>query len=287
CSLGITQSFSRFSYAFNNPLKYTDPSGEIVWVPFAISAVIGGTMNLIAHWDQVGGNGWDGVWNGVSAFAIGAAAGAIAVGTGGALAPGFIGAFAGGAIGSAYFMGIQSIGNNLYFGDDYPTATEFAVGMALGGTLAGISGGVGAVRNGRNFWTGKLKPVKPNYLPLDKRLPSFEISDEEALRNSLPQKEFADDLFNDIKYTDKVLDQATWNDFHGFPESVDAFTDDAIIYSFKSGDGIWKTAIEIPGNYKGHSGVFQYYIEADGSCNHRQFISKASDFIEILVKNIE
>lgn len=27
-----TQSFNRYSYCWNNPLKYTDPSGEIVWV---------------------------------------------------------------------------------------------------------------------------------------------------------------------------------------------------------------------------------------------------------------
>ncbi|MFN9582946.1 MAG: RHS repeat-associated core domain-containing protein, partial [Bacteroidota bacterium] len=27
-----TQSFNRYSYCWNNPLKYTDPTGEIVWV---------------------------------------------------------------------------------------------------------------------------------------------------------------------------------------------------------------------------------------------------------------
>lgn len=36
-----TQAYNRYSYVWNNPLKYTDPSGEIVWVPIIIGAVIG------------------------------------------------------------------------------------------------------------------------------------------------------------------------------------------------------------------------------------------------------
>ena len=42
----FTQSFNRYAYCLNNPFKYTDPSGEIVWfVPVIIGAVIGGV-----HW---------------------------------------------------------------------------------------------------------------------------------------------------------------------------------------------------------------------------------------------
>jgi RHS repeat-associated protein len=37
----FSQNFNRYSYALNNPLIYTDPSGEIVWVPVIIGAVIG------------------------------------------------------------------------------------------------------------------------------------------------------------------------------------------------------------------------------------------------------
>lgn len=35
------QNFNRYSYCLNNPLKYTDPSGEIVWAPIIIGAIIG------------------------------------------------------------------------------------------------------------------------------------------------------------------------------------------------------------------------------------------------------
>ena len=36
-----SQNYNRYSYCLNNPLKYTDPSGEIFWFPIAIGAAIG------------------------------------------------------------------------------------------------------------------------------------------------------------------------------------------------------------------------------------------------------
>ncbi len=36
------QNYNRYSYCLNNPLKYTDPTGEFFWIPFAIGAAIGG-----------------------------------------------------------------------------------------------------------------------------------------------------------------------------------------------------------------------------------------------------
>jgi RHS repeat-associated protein len=37
----FTQNYNRYSYVYNNPLKFTDPSGEIVWAPIIIGAIIG------------------------------------------------------------------------------------------------------------------------------------------------------------------------------------------------------------------------------------------------------
>ena len=37
-----SQNYNRYSYCLNNPLKYTDPSGDFFWIPFAIGAIIGG-----------------------------------------------------------------------------------------------------------------------------------------------------------------------------------------------------------------------------------------------------
>ena len=35
------QNFNRYSYCLNNPLKYTDPSGQIAWLPIVIGALAG------------------------------------------------------------------------------------------------------------------------------------------------------------------------------------------------------------------------------------------------------
>ena len=45
-----SQNYNRYAYCLNNPLKYTDPSGEIAWfLPIVIGAAIFGTGNLATH----------------------------------------------------------------------------------------------------------------------------------------------------------------------------------------------------------------------------------------------
>jgi len=46
---GFTQSFNRYSYCWNNPLVYTDPSGEIVWFVPVIYAAVNVAVDLIAN----------------------------------------------------------------------------------------------------------------------------------------------------------------------------------------------------------------------------------------------
>lgn len=46
---GGTQGFNRFAYALNNPLRYTDPNGEIVWFVPLIYAAVNVAVDLIAN----------------------------------------------------------------------------------------------------------------------------------------------------------------------------------------------------------------------------------------------
>lgn len=68
-----TQNFNRYGYVFNNPLKYTDQTGEFFWVAVIIGAVIGGTTAAIK-----GGNFGD--------ILLGALIGGVAAGVGAGVA---------------------------------------------------------------------------------------------------------------------------------------------------------------------------------------------------------
>lgn len=72
-----SQSFNRYSYCLNNPLKYNDPSGEYALLDDAIVAILGGTVNLVANVMEgnIHGNVWSCVGKGAAAFVSGAIAG--------------------------------------------------------------------------------------------------------------------------------------------------------------------------------------------------------------------
>ncbi|WP_308698857.1 RHS repeat-associated core domain-containing protein, partial [uncultured Thomasclavelia sp.] len=79
-----------------------------------------------------------------------------------------------------------------------------------------------------------------------------------------------------IRYSDKVKQQMEWDDYHGFPSSVDAFDDYATVTKLTNQrDGKVRTRLQIPGSYKGKDGFFEYIIEPNGiDCNHRVFVPK-------------
>ncbi|OFX34740.1 MAG: hypothetical protein A2X08_00995 [Bacteroidetes bacterium GWA2_32_17] len=61
-SPNFTQSLNRYSYAINNPLKYTDKDGEFFWIPVAIGTAIGAYMGYQAG-EAMGYTGWSLVGN--------------------------------------------------------------------------------------------------------------------------------------------------------------------------------------------------------------------------------
>jgi len=151
---GFAQNYNRYSYVWNNPLIYTDPSGEIVWfVPVIIGAVIGATSGAIMA-DQAGAQGlgeWAAYIGGgalIGGLSGGAAFGISAAGGGAMLA----GAGAG-AVGGAGFSGLSSgwDGQAMLKGAAFGAISGFVgggVGAAIGGGVGAFTGG--AVGSGLN-----------------------------------------------------------------------------------------------------------------------------------------
>ncbi len=166
-----SQNFNRYSYCLNNPLKYTDPSGDF-W-NLAIGAAIGGVFNWAAHGFQFNAKG-------LGYFATGAVAGAVGSGvasgvnvamaggnfwTGaaglaeGVSSTGFIAGAATGA--SSGFAGglISGAGNSWVDGGSFGEGLlaglgSGGIGALTGGVIGGVLGGFEALDNGTNFWTG-------------------------------------------------------------------------------------------------------------------------------------
>ncbi len=156
-----TQNFNRYSYCLNNPLKYTDESGEFCST-LIIGAVLGGVINWAA-------NGCEFTINGFYYFIAGAAIGALFSGTSFLTTPAIAtcglleGALAGASIGAATgtASGLLTNGfNNLISGREFLRGAEDAslsgmISGSLSGSLSGsYIGGKHALQSGRNVWWG-------------------------------------------------------------------------------------------------------------------------------------
>ncbi len=160
-----SQNFNRYAYCLNNPLKYTDPSGELFGIDDIMfcmivsgisSVLINGVVNSCA-----GRNFYDGSYGafmgGITATAMGGVMGGAVsklVGVGGFVPGGIVqgtsglfGGYAGDAVGA------WCNGGSLR---DCMTAgiVGGAIGLGTGFVLGGIQGGIYAKMNGGNFWTG-------------------------------------------------------------------------------------------------------------------------------------
>ncbi|WP_062703394.1 RHS repeat-associated core domain-containing protein [Chryseobacterium indologenes] len=151
-----TQNYNRYGYVLNNPLMYTDPSGEIVWM-IAIGAVAGayftgvkanGSYNPLkwnwgATWGKIVMGGAIGAFTGGVATVIGASALAYAT-TSWGIQGGILGGAIAGASGGAVAGAISGFASSVMFGENILKGTFMGglSGGVAGGVLGGVAGGI-------------------------------------------------------------------------------------------------------------------------------------------------
>jgi RHS repeat-associated protein len=158
-----TQSYNRYGYCWNNPLKTTDVTGNWGGWDDVAAMLIGGVINWGAHGFQMN-------MQGLKAFAIGAVAGELALYTGGAAFTAAGGAAAGGGgfvagafgamVGYATSQPFLNSANHVALGDPLMTMGEYATGIALAGVTGGAINGISAKLNGNTFWKGTPPRIK-------------------------------------------------------------------------------------------------------------------------------
>jgi RHS repeat-associated protein len=149
-----SQSFNRYSYCMNNPLKYVDEDGEFWWI--IVAAAVGGVINITSNSDNIHNLG-----DALGYFGVGAVAGGVGALTGGAIAGSGIlyGALGGLASGASSGM-ILGGGNAFLQSGNINAIIKSALGgMIIGGLsgaiIGGAIGGLHAYYNGNKIWTGK------------------------------------------------------------------------------------------------------------------------------------
>ncbi|MBN2612907.1 MAG: hypothetical protein JXB00_15230 [Bacteroidales bacterium] len=161
-----SQNFNRYAYCLNNPLIYTDPDGEF-FIPMligaAVSVITNGINNVVHHQSFFKGVGKAALIGGIGgAFSFGIGQAAMGMSGFGKVAfqtlahshlGGMMSGFNGGSYSSGFLSGAFGSLAAIGTGTLLQNSSNFnqAIGMIGGGA---VSGGIGSVIAGGNFWDG-------------------------------------------------------------------------------------------------------------------------------------
>lgn len=159
-----SQNYNRYSYVLNNPLKYTDPDGEVVVAAFIIGAVISGAVGYV-NGKKAGLDGRNLAFYTAASGVIGGVSGGVGAGvtsavsiTAGGFIGGFVSGFAGGASGGFIAGTFTSVLSNTVLGtnqNSFKAGINGAIiGGFTGGIINGLSEGIAATKNGQRFFDG-------------------------------------------------------------------------------------------------------------------------------------
>ena len=187
-----TQNLNRYSYALNNPLKYTDESGELISEYIALTIAAG-----ISNWIM---NGGDLSWKGVGYFAVGAGSSVIG---------GFAGAKVASVVGGYGFLRGATIGVASGFASGFTEGTANSLltgrasltkglssalgGAAIGGLLGGFRAGALAREAGGNYWNGD--GAQHDFIMLTPTNYSDNVSDNVIEYSNASAQSFSDKSF--------------------------------------------------------------------------------------------
>ena len=165
----FTQNFNRYSYALNNPLRYTDESGEFVLTTMltvaGITAAIYGLGNFTVH--AMRGDNLDG-WNWIKYLASGAAAG-----------------FVVGAMAYTGWCGIGAMSNMAGFWGTVGNIAKYGAisieGLHVTSTVVGAAGGL--INKGWKGLGNSMKVLLGNFY-LDENASFFESIWQGVLRHT-------------------------------------------------------------------------------------------------------
>ena len=164
-----TQGFNRYSYGFNNPLKYSDPTGQLFILDNLILGLTGGVFNLLTNLGNLKSG-----WQALGYFGVGFGAGFVSgygqIALSGAILSAGNAALGGASFGQIALSGVVGAATGVggaklsklvtpYLTDVFtdiasPVIQQGLTNLVAGGAVGGVLGGVGAGITGNNILAG-------------------------------------------------------------------------------------------------------------------------------------